>query len=177
MTLPDPENDTRNKKYASVGQTWMNIQVNTLFGCNRRYNNWRERQRGYLGEGGKWDILHANTKRPFFCVGEQRVPTKMTNCQNLFMDDNNLFQGGRWSVKVAPNKFQPFTRSTKEEYIRDIKIGAKLKYKCPKQKAIGFICVRLGSARDEIGLARCKKPNCENFSRAKINFNNGILRC
>ena len=63
------------------------------------YENWRPRQRGFLQQDGEWDVVSGRENRPCFCVGDQR--NEQPRCENIFDQNESVFQGGQWSAKLS----------------------------------------------------------------------------
>ena len=98
MALPVPRQNNENQILANIGQTWVNVFVNDLLKCDNQFANWRQRLRGFLLKSGNWDIVPSGAKRDCFCVAPQILPKP--GCVNIFENEgNNLFKGGKWTVK------------------------------------------------------------------------------
>jgi len=137
------------------------------------YDNWRERQRGFLENTGHWHIVHATEKRPFYCIKDKPAKTKPyyvgnkkdVRCKNLFANNENMFQGGQWAVKRNKiSEYVSFDQKTAEERVEEITLGNKFRFRCDNQRRVlKVICVRVSDT--EAALVKCKSRGCGSFDR------------
>jgi len=190
MTLPRPKKKSANKLLTQIGGTWIDIDVNSVFQQNS-FQNWSKSFKGYLRGDGKWDIAKGQMSLPFFCVGskddhtpkyfDEIGPKPIDNgenyCGNEFLENNELFRGGKWAVKQqGTTKYKNFDRYNVKDYLSDISLGTQVRYMCGNRiPTVRFICARTKDKK-EAQFFKCFK-NCGTFVRKPIKMTDFIRHC